>query len=219
MSTTQSMLPSSTPVDFKPVLLPKTTLAPKSTPEMEKSLVARDGELHVKVRQACKDKPLWLLHDGPPYANGNVHVGHALNKILKDALVRAHRMNGYDATFTPGWDCHGLPIEWQVEKNILARNADKASRGSVLSFRQECREWAEKWVSKQADGFSRMGVLANWDTPYLTMSHEADSATVSCLHNLLKAGLVYRALRPVQWSVTEKTALADAEVVYKEVRR
>lgn len=209
--------PYGNPVSFKPVLLPKTDLAPKSTSEMEASLVPLD--LHVKVREACRDKPLWLLHDGPPYANGDVHVGHALNKVMKDALVRGHRMNGYNSTFTPGWDCHGLPIEWQVEKNLMAQNPGFNVKTAGVEFRQQCREWANKWVEKQAKGFVRMGVLANWDTPYLTMSNEADSATVTCLHNLLNAGLVYRALRPVQWSVTEKTALADAEVVYREVRR
>lgn len=173
--------------------------------------------LHDRVAAAVRGRPPFVLHDGPPYANGDVHMGHALNKVLKDMVLRLERGLGRDATLVPGWDCHGLPVEWKVEETFRARGVDKAGV-PVLEFRKACRDYATHWVERQKAGFRRLGVLARWDAPYLTMSAEADAATVREVHRLLEGGLLYRALRPVLWSVPEQTALADAEVEYRPER-
>jgi isoleucyl-tRNA synthetase len=199
------------------VTLPKTSFPAHAAPETEAARVARwlaEG-LHREAHAACAGRPRFVLHDGPPYANGDVHMGHALNKTLKDMVVRSQRMTGRDAVLVPGWDCHGLPVEWKVEEEFRAKGRQKRDV-PVAEFRRACRDWAAAWVGRQMAGFQRLGVMADWDAPYLTMSPEADAATVGELHALLRAGRLYRALRPVLWSVPEQTVLAEAEVEYRE---
>ncbi|MEN2978543.1 isoleucine--tRNA ligase [Tistrella bauzanensis] len=199
-----------------PVLLPETAFPARRDPVAEAALVAdwQTRALHRRVHDACAGRPRWVLHDGPPYANGDIHMGHAVDKLFKDMLVRARRMAGYDAVLVPGWDCHGLPIEWAVEDEMRGQGRQRRDIDPA-AFRAACRARAEHWVARQADGFRRLGVLADWDHPYLTMSAEAEAAMVAELHRLLADGRVFRARRPVLWSVPEATALADAEVVYK----
>jgi isoleucyl-tRNA synthetase len=200
-----------------PVLLPKTTFNAHTKPaESEPVQVATwlDGDLAGAVKAATAGRPDFVLHDGPPYANGDVHMGHALNKLLKDLVLRTQRAMGRNAVLTPGWDCHGLPVEWKVEEEFRRQGREK-HEVPVLEFRKACRDYALHWVERQKAGFQRLGVLADWSKPYLTMSSEGDAATVGELQALLRAGKLYRALRPVLWSVPEQTALADAEVEYR----
>jgi isoleucyl-tRNA synthetase len=200
-----------------PVLLPRTSYSPRPDPAHDMASASRwlkDG-LHLELRSAGRDRPEFRLHDGPPYANGPVHMGHLVNKVSKDMVVRTQRAMGFDATFSPGWDCHGLPVEWKVEEAYAERGVLKRDV-PVLEFRAACREYATGWVAVQAAGFRHMGVVADWDRTYLTMSPQADAATVGELQRLLLAGRLHRSLRPVLWSVPEATALADAEVEYRE---
>ena len=201
------------------VLLPKTKFSPRSDLGLEKVACARweAGGLPAAVHAACSGRPPFLLADGPPYANGDLHMGHALNKTLKDMAVRCRRAAGMDAVLVPGWDCHGLPVEWMVEERYRERGLDKRDV-PVAEFRAACREWATGWVARQAEGFRRLGVLADWDGAWKTMDARADAATVGELQRLLLAGLLRRSPRPVLWSVAEQTALADAEVEYREER-
>jgi isoleucyl-tRNA synthetase len=204
---------------FAPVLLPSTVFPARPDPAAEEGMCARwaDESLHRAVHSSCSGKPLWVLHAGPPYANGNLHLGTALTTLLKDLAVRSMRMAGYDAVLVPGWDCHGLPVEWKVEENFRSQGRTKKDV-PVMEFRKACRDWASEWVQKQKSGMQRLGVVADWDQPYLTMSPEADAATVAELQKLYAGGYLYRALRPVLWSVVEETALADAEVEYRDTK-
>ena len=156
-----------------------------------------------------------FLHDGPPYANGHLHIGHALNKLLKDMVVRSHQMMGFDASYIPGWDCHGLPIEWKIEERYR-QQGKKKDDVPVIELRQECRKFAEEWIGIQREEFRRLGVIGNWDDPYLTMDYHAEAVIAEEFMKFLMNGTLYRGSKPVMWSVVEKTALAEAEVEYHD---
>jgi isoleucyl-tRNA synthetase len=201
-----------------PVFLPQTEfplragLAQKE-PEIL-ALWAKIG-LEQKLMQANAGKPKFVLHDGPPYANGHLHMGHALNKVLKDVVNRTARMSGKHVHYTPGWDCHGLPIEWKIEEQYRAKGMDKDTV-PVLQFREECRKFAEHWLDIQRTEFKRLGVDGDWNNPYSTMSNHAESVIAGEMLKFLEQDSIYRGDRPVMWSVVEKTALAEAEVEYKD---
>jgi isoleucyl-tRNA synthetase len=205
------------PVDYKStVFLPKTDFPMKAgLPDLEPKLLKRwEGlDLYHRLRTEAKGREQFVLHDGPPYANGHLHIGHALNKILKDVIVRAQQMLGFDANYVPGWDCHGLPIEWKIEEGYRKKGKNK-DEVPVLEFRQECREFAAKWVEVQKEEFKRLGITGDWDNPYTTMSNNAEAAIVRELGKFVLNGGLYKGSKPVLWSVVEKTALADAEVEY-----
>ncbi len=164
---------------------------------------------------AGQPRPPFTLHDGPPYANGHLHIGHALNKILKDMVVRSRQMLGHDARYVPGWDCHGLPIEWKIEEQYRARGLDKDAV-PVVDFREECRRFAEGWVDIQRAEFQRLGIIGNWSDPYLTMDHHAEAVIAAEFMTFLMNGSLYQGSKPVMWSPVEKTALAEAEVEYHD---
>ena len=157
----------------------------------------------------------FVLHDGPPYANGNLHIGHALNKILKDVINRAQQMLGKDAVYVPGWDCHGLPIEWKIEEEYRAKKRSKDDV-PILEFRQECRDFAAHWIGVQSAEFQRLGVVGDWAHPYTTMSFAAEAQIVREIGKFLMNGGLYKGAKPVMWSVVEKTALAEAEIEYHD---
>jgi isoleucyl-tRNA synthetase len=199
------------------VFLPKTDFAmrgelPVREPEILKRWQAMD--LYARLREK-KDRKQWTLHDGPPYANGNIHIGHAVNKILKDVINRTMQMSGKDADYVPGWDCHGLPIEWKIEEKYRDAGKDKDAV-PILEFRKECREFAQHWVDVQSDEFQRLGVIGNWKDPYLTMKLPAEAQIAREIHKFLMNGGLYKGVKPVLWSTVEKTALAEAEVEYHE---
>jgi isoleucyl-tRNA synthetase len=171
--------------------------------------------LYEKLRADAKGREKFVLHDGPPYANGDIHIGHALNKILKDVIVRAHQMMGRDAVYVPGWDCHGLPIEWKIEEQYRNKGQDKDDV-PASEFRAQCRQFAEQWVGVQSEQFQRLGVLGDWQNPYTTMAYEAEAIIVQEFQKFIMDGSLYRGSKPVMWSVVEKTALAEAEVEYEE---
>jgi len=205
--------------DYKStVFLPKTGFPMKAgLPDLEPKLLSRwaEADLYRQQREASRGRDKYVLHDGPPYANGHIHIGHALNKILKDVINRSRQMLGFDANYVPGWDCHGLPIEWQIEERYrkAGRNKDEVP---IAEFRKECRAFAEHWIGVQAAEFKRLGVLGDWERPYTTMSYAAEARIVGeCLKFLMNGGL-YRGSRPVMWSVVEKTALAEAEIEYHD---
>lgn len=200
------------------VFLPKTDFPmrgglPQKEPEILKKW--QDMDLYQAQRQASKGKPKWVLHWGPPYANGHAHMGHAFTKSLKDVVNRSWQMMGYDAPLVPGWDCHGLPIEWKIEEQYRNKGLDK-DEVDILAFRKECREFAQKWVDIQSEEFQRVGVIGDFKNPYLTMTNHAEASIVKEIHKFLKSGGLYKGVKPVMWSVVEKTALAEAEVEYKE---
>ena len=200
------------------VFLPKTDFPmrgelPKREPEILAQWQAQD--VYVKMREAAQGHEKFILHDGPPYANGDIHMGHAVNKILKDVVVRSWQMLGYDAPYVPGWDCHGLPIEWKIEEQYRARGQDKDAV-DPLTFRAECRAFAQGWVDKQAEQFQRLGIAGDWKNPYLTMTRRAEGIIAREIHKFFLNGNLYKGVKPVMWSVVEKTALAEAEVEYKE---
>jgi isoleucyl-tRNA synthetase len=207
--------------DYRPtVFLPKTDFPMRGgLPTLEPKLVERwqRMRLYDKLRAAAKGREKFVLHDGPPYANGDLHLGHALNKILKDVINRAQQMLGKDAPYVPGWDCHGLPIEWIVEEKYRARKQSKDSV-PIAQFRQECRDFAAHWVEEQKKQFQRLGVIGDWDHPYTTMSFDAEAQIVRELGKFLCNGGLYKGAKPVLWSVVEQTALAEAEVEYHDHR-
>jgi isoleucyl-tRNA synthetase len=172
-------------------------------------------DLYGRLRAAAKGRPLFLLHDGPPYANGDIHIGTALNKILKDFVVRSQTMLGKDAPYVPGWDCHGLPIEWKIEEEYRAAGKSK-DEVPVLKLRADCRAFAKKWIGVQREQFKRLGCIGDWERPYTTMAFAAEAQIVRELHKFAMNGLLYRGSRPVMWSPVEKTALAEAEIEYHE---
>ena len=157
----------------------------------------------------------FILHDGPPYANGPIHLGTAMNKIIKDIIVRNHQMRGYDASYLPGWDCHGLPIEWKVEEQFRSKGRTKDDVPGD-EFRRACREYAAEWIEVQKAGFRRCGVEGEWDDPYLTMNFESEAATVREFLRVAMGGRLVRGAKPVMWSPVERTALAEAEVEYHD---
>jgi len=200
------------------VFLPRTGFAmraglAKREPELLARWVAMD--LYGKQRQAARGREKFVLHDGPPYANGNLHHGHALNKILKDLVSRSQQMLGKDSNYVPGWDCHGLPIEWKVEERYRAEGKNKDDV-PVLEFRRECREFAQHWVDVQTVEFQRLGVIGDWKNPYTTMAFGAEAQIAREIAKFAMNGGLYRGSKPVLWSVVEKTALADAEVEYHD---
>ena len=202
-----------------------TVFLPKTDFPMKAGLAAKEPailaqwqaeDLYGTLRKARAGKPRWILHDGPPYANGDIHMGHAMNKVLKDIIVRSQSLLGKDAPYVPGWDCHGLPIEWKVEEQYRAKKQNKDDV-PVDQFRAECRAYAQKWVDVQRDQFKRLGVMGDWDDPYLTMKYEAEAAIAGELLKFAETGQLYRGAKPVMWSPVEKTALAEAEVEYEDI--
>ncbi len=186
-------------------------------PKREPDWLARWAEmgLYQRLRADAAGRPKYVLHDGPPYANGHLHIGHALNKILKDIVVRSRQMDGYDAPYVPGWDCHGLPIEWKVEEAFRAKGRRKEDVPTA-EFRQACRDYAAEWVETQAAEFKRLGVEGDWDAPYTTMAFDAEAAIVAEFLKFVETGQLYRGSKPVMWSPVERTALAEAEVEYQD---
>ncbi|WP_206930217.1 isoleucine--tRNA ligase [Roseococcus thiosulfatophilus] len=207
------------PRDYRQtVFLPQTPFPMKGDlPKREPAMLARwaQQDLWRKLREASAARPKFVLHDGPPYANGPLHIGHALNKILKDVINRAAQMSGYDAEYVPGWDCHGLPIEWKVEEEYRAKKKNK-DEVPVLEFRAECRAYAAHWLEVQRKEFSRLGVAGDWANRYATMDFPSESVIVEEIGRFLMNGSLYRGLRPVMWSPVEKTALAEAEIEYHD---
>lgn len=205
--------------DFRSTLfLPTTTFPMKAElPTREPLLLERwqRQDLWRRLRQAARGKPLFVLHDGPPYANGHLHMGTALNKILKDVINRSRQMLGFDANYVPGWDCHGLPIEWQVEQEYRRKGRDKDAV-PIVDFRAECRAYAEHWIGVQSAEFQRLGVAGDWAEPYTTMAPAAEAGIFRELAKFLLDGQLYRGKKSVLWSVVEKTALAEAEVEYHD---
>ncbi|MCM5559094.1 isoleucine--tRNA ligase [Pleomorphomonas sp. JP5] len=186
-------------------------------PEKEPKLIARWDEmkLYEKLRETAKGREQFVLHDGPPYANGHLHIGHALNKILKDIITRSRQMMGYDSNYVPGWDCHGLPIEWKVEEEYRAKGKNK-DEVPINDFRAECRAYAENWVKIQSEEFRRLGVEGDFARPYTTMALASEAVIATELLKFATSGQLYRGSKPVMWSVVEKTALAEAEVEYQD---
>ncbi|MCU0885328.1 MAG: class I tRNA ligase family protein, partial [Beijerinckiaceae bacterium] len=198
--------------------LPQTAFPMRAgLPVLEPKLLERwaANNLYGQLRRAAKGRDRFVLHDGPPYANGDIHIGHALNKILKDLVVRGAQMAGYDSNYVPGWDCHGLPIEWKIEEQYRARGKNK-DEVPVIEFRKECRAFAEHWVGVQREQFKRLGVEGDWDKPYLTMSYPAEAQIAREIMKFASNGLLYRGSKPVMWSVVERTALAEAEIEYQD---
>lgn len=206
-------------IDYRDtIFLPKTDFPMKGNlPNREPKWLERwnDIDIYAKIRESAKGREKYVLHDGPPYANGDIHMGHAMNKILKDIIVRTQQMLGKDAPYVPGWDCHGLPIEWMIEKKYknAGKNKDEVD---PIEFRKECRVFAEKWVGIQRDEFKRLGIFGDWDDPYLTMDFASEAQIVRELLKFLMNGGLYRGSKSIMWSVVEKTALAEAEVEYMD---
>ncbi|MDF2529363.1 MAG: Isoleucyl-tRNA synthetase, partial [Gammaproteobacteria bacterium] len=204
--------------DYKDTLnLPKTDFAMKANlaqrePEFLKKWGAMGLYLYQKIRAACKGRDKFILHDGPPYANGDIHVGHAVNKILKDMVVKSKNLAGFDSPFVPGWDCHGLPIELQVEKEI----GKPGQKVDANTFRKKCREYAKKQIDKQREDFIRLGVLGDWEHPYLTMDYHYEANTIRTLAKIIKQGHLQKGYKPVHWCVDCGSSLAEAEVEYQD---
>ncbi|MEM7746897.1 MAG: isoleucine--tRNA ligase [Pseudomonadota bacterium] len=206
----------------KTLFLPKTDFPMRAgLPKMEPNLLERWNkiDLYARLREAGKGRAKFVLHDGPPYANGNIHIGTGLNKILKDIVVKSQQMLGRDSNYVPGWDCHGLPIEWKVEEEYRSKGREKpdfSDPKAMQAFRTECREFAEHWLDVQREEFKRLGVVGDWDNPYTTMAYRAEAWIASELMKFAQNGLLYRGSKPVMWSVVEQTALAEAEVEYHD---
>jgi len=211
------------------LFLPKTDFPMRAgLPQKEPEILARWTRLNLyrRLREAAKGRAKFILHDGPPYANGNIHIGHALNKILKDVVTRSQQMLGHDSNYVPGWDCHGLPIEWKIEEEYRAKGWKKIEDGlahgrnaavvPVVEFRRECRAFAAHWVEVQREEFKRLGVEGDWEHPYSTMDYSAEAQIARELMKFVANGTLYRGSKPVMWSVVEKTALAEAEVEYED---
>jgi isoleucyl-tRNA synthetase len=201
------------------VFLPKTDFPMKAgLAAKEPAILERWARIGVydRLREQRKGRDLFVLHDGPPYANGDIHMGHAMNKVLKDIIVRSQSLMGKDVPYVPGWDCHGLPIEWKVEEAYRAKKQNK-DEVPVAQFRAECRAYADQWVGVQRDQFQRLGVMGDWADPYLTMNYDAEATIVGELLKFAESGQLYRGAKPVMWSPVEKTALAEAEVEYEDI--
>ena len=198
--------------------LPKTTFSMKASLPTKEPLILekwKKNKIFEKLRKNSKGKEKFILHDGPPYANGHIHMGTALNKILKDMITRFHQMNGKDSVYVPGWDCHGLPIEWKIEEQYKKKKKNK-DEVPIKDFRQECREFAKNWIQVHIKEFQRLGVVGDFENYYSTMSYEAEAQIVRELGKFLLDGSLYQGFKPVLWSTVEKTALADAEVEYMD---
>jgi isoleucyl-tRNA synthetase len=202
----------------KTLFLPRTDFPMRaSLPKREPEILARWNEmdLYARAREISRGREKYVLHDGPPYANGHLHIGHAMNKILKDVITRTRQMMGYDSNYVPGWDCHGLPIEWKVEEQYRAKGLNK-DEVPINEFRAECRRFAEHWIRVQSEEFQRFGIIGDWKNPYTTMAYEAEAIIAAELLKFARMGQLYRGSKPVMWSVVEKTALAEAEVEYHD---
>jgi isoleucyl-tRNA synthetase len=200
------------------LFLPQTDFPMRAgLPQKEPEILAcwEKTGLYKQLREAAKGREKFVLHDGPPYANGNIHIGHALNKILKDVVTRSQQMLGYDSNYVPGWDCHGLPIEWKIEEEYRAKGKNKDAV-PVVEFRKQCREFAQHWINVQKAEFMRLGVEGDWAHPYTTMAFFAEAQIARELMKFAANQLLYRGSKPVMWSVVEKTALAEAEVEYED---
>ncbi|WP_029004106.1 isoleucine--tRNA ligase [Azorhizobium doebereinerae] len=224
--------PDKTPADKTPsdavdysatLFLPQTPFPMRGgLPKKEPELLERWARLGLRerLREAGRGRPRFVLHDGPPYANGNIHIGHALNKILKDVVTRSQQMLGHDSNYVPGWDCHGLPIEWKIEEENYRKKGktkpDLADSAAMIAFRQECRAYAGHWLNEQRTEFKRLGVEGDWEHPYTTMSFIGEAQIAREIMKFADNGLLYRGSKPVMWSVVEKTALAEAEVEYHD---
>src|ERR1700730_9837159 len=210
---------SDAPRDYSETLfLPKTDFPMRAgLPQKEPEILARWQKLDIygKLRAASSGRRKFILHDGPPYANGNIHIGHALNKILKDVVTRSQQMLGHDSNYVPGWDCHGLPIEWKIEEDYRAKGKNKDAV-PLIEFRRECRAFAAHWIDVQREEFRRLGVEGDWAHPYTTMDFAAEAQIARELMKFAQNGTLYRGSKPVMWSVVEKTALAEAEVEYED---
>jgi isoleucyl-tRNA synthetase len=205
------------------LFLPQTDFPMRAgLPQKEPDILARweKAGLYERQRVAAKDRTKFILHDGPPYANGNIHIGTALNKVLKDVVSRSQQMLGFDSNYVPGWDCHGLPIEWKIEEEHYRSKGkakpDLRDPAAMIAFRQECRAYAEHWLNVQREEFKRLGVVGDWAHPYTTMSFAAEAQIARELMKFAANGTLYRGSKPVMWSVVEKTALAEAEVEYED---
>jgi len=200
------------------ICLPKTDFPMRAgLPQREPVWLKRwyDQGLYEKLREASKGREKFVLHDGPPYANGDIHIGHAMNKILKDVIVKSQQMMGKDAPYVPGWDCHGLPIEWKIEEKYRKKKKNK-DEVDPIEFRKECREFAAGWIDVQKEQFKRLGIFGDWENPYTTMAFDSEATIVKELLKFVMAGALYRGSKPVMWSPVEKTALAEAEVEYHD---
>ena len=211
-------------MDYKATLnLPKTAFPMKANlPESEPKMLAwwEQFGIYKRLRQVAADRPLWILHDGPPYANGNIHLGHVLNKVLKDVVVKSRAMLGFNAVFVPGWDCHGLPIEHQVDKELGLDDPSVDIRRAMdpVEKRRKCREYALRFIDIQRNEFKRLGVLGDWDNPYVTMAPAYQAIIAREFGRFVGRGLVHKGLKPVHWCMHCKTALAQAEVEYEDQR-
>ncbi|AWI56136.1 isoleucyl-tRNA synthetase [Sinorhizobium fredii] len=216
----KTMTETAEKIDYSSTLyLPQTEFPMRAgLPQKEPETVARwqKMELYKKLRASAAGREKFVLHDGPPYANGNIHIGHALNKILKDVINRSFQMRGFDANYVPGWDCHGLPIEWKIEEKYREKGRNKDDV-PVNEFRRECREFASGWIEVQTEEFKRLGIEGDFEKPYTTMNFHAEARIAGELIKIAKAGQLYRGSKPVMWSVVERTALAEAEVEYADV--
>ncbi len=212
--------PETTKTDYRStVFLPRTHFPMKAgLPQKEPVIAARweDEGLYQQIRRAREGREKFIFHDGPPYANGDMHIGHALNHTLKDMVVRTQTLLGKDAPYVPGWDCHGLPIEWKVEEQYRKKKINK-DEVPAKEFRAECRAYAQHWVDVQREQLKRLGISAHWDKPYLTMAYFAEGTIVSELFKFAESGQLYRGAKPVMWSPVEKTALAEAEIEYEDI--
>ena len=191
-------------------------------PQREPEILKRWNEigLYEPMRESAEGRAKFVLHDGPPYANGNIHIGHALNKILKDVVTKSQQMLGFNSNYVPGWDCHGLPIEWKIEEeNYRSKGKQKPDfrdSAAMVAFRKECRAYATHWLDVQREEFKRLGIIGDWDHPYATMNYPAEAQIARELMKFAANGTLYRGSKPVMWSVVEKTALAEAEVEYED---
>ncbi|MGD8522261.1 MAG: class I tRNA ligase family protein, partial [Desulfobacterales bacterium] len=199
----------------------KTLSLPVTKFPMKANLAKREPEqlkkweemgLHTQVRNSSKGRELFILHDGPPYANGYIHIGTALNKILKDIIVRSKQMTGYDSVYVPGWDCHGLPIEHNVDKEL----GDKKKDFSMAEIRRQCRAYAEKFIDIQREEFKRLGVMGDWEDPYLTMNYMYEAIIARECGKFARDGSLFRSKKPIYWCFTCQTALAEAEIEYHD---
>ena len=207
----------------KTLFLPQTEFPMRAgLPQREPEIIKRWNEigLYGKLRESAAGRAKFVLHDGPPYANGNIHIGHALNKILKDVVTKSQQMLGFDSNYVPGWDCHGLPIEWKIEEeNYRSKGKQKPDfkdSTAMVAFRKECRAYATHWLNVQREEFKRLGIIGDWDHPYATMDYAAEAQIARELMKFAANGLLYRGSKPVMWSVVEKTALAEAEIEYED---
>ncbi|WP_316231475.1 isoleucine--tRNA ligase [Bradyrhizobium sp. SZCCHNR1051] len=207
----------------KTLYLPQTDFPMRAgLPQREPEILKYWGDidLYGKLRETAKNRPKFVLHDGPPYANGNIHIGHSLNKILKDVVTKSQQMLGHDSNYVPGWDCHGLPIEWKIEEENYRKKGktkpDFRDSAAMVAFRRECRAYADHWLNVQREEFKRLGVIGDWDHPYATMTYPAEAQIARELMKFAANGTLYRGSKPVMWSVVEKTALAEAEVEYED---